>query len=70
VLRPGGQLHVVTDVAEYFEEIRELLAEQPFLRPAPLPELQEPRHDLDYLTNFERKYRKEGRPIHRAVYEK
>jgi tRNA (guanine-N7-)-methyltransferase len=28
-----------------------------------------PEHDLDYLTNFERKYRKEGRPVYRASYE-
>ncbi len=27
-----------------------------------------PEHDLDYLTNFERKYRIEGRPIYRALY--
>ena len=27
-----------------------------------------PEHDLDYLTNFERKYRIEGRPIYRAHY--
>jgi tRNA (guanine-N7-)-methyltransferase len=25
---------------------------------------------MDYLTNFERKFRKEGRPIYRARYEK
>ncbi len=37
--------------------------------PAP-PGLKEPQHDLDYLTNFERKFRKEGRPIYRAVYER
>jgi tRNA (guanine-N7-)-methyltransferase len=29
-----------------------------------------PEHDLDYLTNFERKFRKEGRPIYRACYER
>ena len=26
--------------------------------------------ELDYLTNFERKFRKEGRAIYRAEYEK
>jgi hypothetical protein len=25
---------------------------------------------MDYLTNFERKFRKEGRPIYRAAYER
>ena len=27
-------------------------------------------HDLDYLTHFERKFRKEGRPIHRMRFVK
>jgi tRNA (guanine-N7-)-methyltransferase len=36
----------------------------------PAPGAGDPRHDMDYLTNFERKFRKEGRPIHRALYEK
>ena len=39
-------------------------------RPLPPPQLHEPHHDLDYLTNFERKYRQEGRPIYRAAYER
>lgn len=68
VLRPGGLLHVVTDVADYFTVIAELLAAQPELESQPVPELTQPAHDLDYLTNFERKYRKEGRPIHRGRY--
>jgi hypothetical protein len=33
-------------------------------------ELQAPRHDLDYLTNFERKWRKQGRAIHRIDYQR
>ena len=69
VLRPGGRLHVVTDVAEYFGIMKELLATEPRLRELPPPEPSEPRHDMDYLTNFERKYRKEGRPIYRVAYE-
>lgn len=70
VLRPGGRLHVVSDVEEYFGIMKELLAQQPGLRELPPPEVKAPEHDLDYLTNFERKYRKEGRPIYRAVYER
>jgi tRNA (guanine-N7-)-methyltransferase len=70
VLRPGGQLHAVTDVAEYAQVMTELLAEQSALRPLPPPELHEPVHDLDYLTNFERKFRKEGKPIYRMRYER
>jgi tRNA (guanine-N7-)-methyltransferase len=67
-LRVGGHLYVVTDVADYFQIITELVAQRPGLQLLPPLELKEPKHDLDYLTNFERKYRKEGRPIHRANY--
>ncbi len=68
VLKSGGRLHVVSDVEEYFGIMKELLARQPRLRALPPPEVKAPEHDLDYLTNFERKYRKEGRPIYRAAY--
>src|SRR5205085_8759397 len=49
VLVPGGRLYVVTDVAEYFQVIGELLAGHTRLRPLPSPELEEPKDDLDYL---------------------
>jgi tRNA (guanine-N7-)-methyltransferase len=70
VLRPGGRLYVVTDVPEYFQVITELVAQNTRLRPLPLPDLRAPADDLDYLTNFERKFRKQGRPIHRGIYER
>ncbi len=70
ILRPGGVLHVVSDVQEYFQVITETLAQVTPLEPAPLPEPAQPAHDLDYLTNFERKFRKEGRPIYRGRYTK
>jgi tRNA (guanine-N7-)-methyltransferase len=70
VLRPGGRLYVVTDVEEYFQVITGLLAQQAGFRALPPPQPGDPVHDLDYLTNFERKFRKEGRPIHRAVHER
>ena len=69
ILLPGGGLHVATDVEEYFGVIRELVASHPRFRPLPTPELGEPQSELDYLTNFERKYRIEGRPIYRAEYQ-
>src|SRR5262249_12679778 len=69
-LRPGGRLHFVTDVEDYFHMATGLLAAHPILRPLPPPEPGGPRHDLDYLTNFERKCGKESRPIWRACYEK
>ena len=70
VLRPGGRLHVVTDVEEYFGIMKGLVGGQPRLREVPPPAPKAPEHDLDYLTNFERKYRQEGRPIYRAAYGK
>jgi tRNA (guanine-N7-)-methyltransferase len=70
VLRPAGRLYVVTDVADYFGVITELVAQHTRLRPLPPPEPKDPAHDLDYLTNYERKFRKEGRPIYRQAYER
>ena len=70
VLRPGGRLHFVSDVADYFEMVTGTLAALPGFRRLPSPDASEPTHDMDYLTNFERKFRKEGRPIYRSLYEK
>jgi tRNA (guanine-N7-)-methyltransferase len=70
VLRLGGHLYVVTDVQEYFGVMIELLARLPGLQPLPPAEPHDPTGDLDYLTNFERKFRKAGRPIYRQVYER
>lgn len=64
----GGELRVATDVEEYFGVIRALLAGHPCFHEQPIAEPKAPEHDLDYLTNFERKYRIEGRPIHRVHY--
>lgn len=70
VLRPGGRLHLVTDVADYFAMTQELLARQPGVSPLPPPEPKGPEHDMDYLTNFERRFRKQGLPIYRSLYER
>ena len=67
-LQPGGELHVASDVEEYFGLIRELIAASPRFQRAAGARAKDPEHDLDYLTNFERKYRLEGRPIYRAIY--
>jgi tRNA (guanine-N7-)-methyltransferase len=69
-LRPGGQLHAVTDVEEYAFVMTSLLSEQPALRPLPPLAEHAPVHDLDYLTNFERKFRKQGKKIYRMTYER
>jgi len=67
-LGPLGELHVATDVEEYFGVIRELVAADPRFVEIEPPALGEAEHDRDYLTNFERKYRIEGRPVHRTSY--
>lgn len=69
-LRTGGELQLATDVEEYFTVMRHLVSQFDQFVEQPLPEPQEPTHGFDYLTNFERKYRIEGRPIHRAWYRK
>src|SRR5205823_2936197 len=67
-LPPGGEFHMATDVAEYFGVMGQVMAAHPEFLPMPPPAPRSPAHDLDYLTNFERKYRIEGRPIYRASY--
>ena len=69
-LEPAGVLHVATDVQEYFGVITALVAAEPLFSEQLVPPMKEPEHDLDYLTNFERKFRLEGRDIYRASYMK
>jgi tRNA (guanine-N7-)-methyltransferase len=65
VLAPRGQLHFATDVADYFDESLGLMKDVPALVAMPTPA-----NDAEALTNFERKYREEGRPIYRALFER
>lgn len=69
ILKPEGVLYLVTDVEEYFGVMRsivDVMTTEFAEIPPPPPSAVE--HDMDYLTNFERKFRKEGRPIYRASY--
>jgi tRNA (guanine-N7-)-methyltransferase len=68
-LQPGGALRVASDVEEYFELIRSLIEANPRFRPEPVPLPKDPGAALDYLSNFERKYRLAGLAIYRADYE-
>jgi len=70
IIGPGGRLHVATDVEDYFRVISGLVAAVPVFRAMPPPAEHEPVHDLDYLTNFERKARQKGQPVYRAIYER
>ncbi|MDQ7087892.1 MAG: tRNA (guanosine(46)-N7)-methyltransferase TrmB [Acidobacteriota bacterium] len=73
VLAPGGLLRVVTDHADYALVIGEVLTANPeFEKAAATPGLWELPGMGDYttggVTNFEIKYRREGRPIHRFAF--
>jgi tRNA (guanine-N7-)-methyltransferase len=70
ILKPGGLLHVVTDVDEYFTVMGQTVCQNTSLRPVAPLSPPEPTHDLDYLTHFERKFRKAGRPIYRSIYQR
>jgi len=76
-LRPGGALHFWTDVEEYFQTTLELIdglraaeAPLPLEGPHPAPEPPKGEHDLDYLTHFERRTRKNGQPVYRSMFVK
>lgn len=69
VLMPGGSLFLATDVADYFALMQEVVGQQPEFERCSQPAPQDAsENQLDYLTHFDRKYRQEGRAIHRAAY--
>ena len=70
VVQPGGFVHHWTDVADYFHMACSLMNQQPAFRSAPPPDERDPQHDMDYQTSFERKKRKLGFPIYRALWQK
>lgn len=65
-LEPAGVVHLATDVAERFAAMREELSRQPFA----VETAAEPTPPGRPLTNFERKYRAEGRPLYYATFTK
>ena len=71
LLKLGGEIHIATDHAEYYEQIKEVMAgfrdrleEIEFPRPAGARE-----GELTG-TNYERKYLQDGRPIFTAAFRK
>ena len=70
VLKPAGELRFASDVEEYFQLIWHLAQRHPAFVPLPVPATRPPENDMDYLTNFERKYRKEGRRVYRTHFVK
>ena len=63
----GGELHVWTDVEEYFREALDAAATTGLYATPRKEEAGEPRHDLDYRTHFERRTRLAGDPVWRAA---
>jgi tRNA (guanine-N7-)-methyltransferase len=73
VLVQGGLVRVVTDHADYAAAIRQTFGAHPCFEPAPAdPGLWDIPGMDDYtapgVTNFEIKFRREGRPIHRMAW--
>ncbi len=68
ILIVGGNLHVWTDVEEYFQVMTDLVRETSWFGPQITPAERAAEHDLDYHTSFERKKRKLGLPIYRAMW--
>ena len=70
MLVPGGKLRLVTDHADYFAHMQDMLSQQNDLKVIPFESAVALKADAPagsiVGTNFERKYRKEGRPIHGA----
>lgn len=69
VLKPGGFVHGWTDVAEYWEVIQPLMDNQERFSICEPPNLNDPDHDMDYQTSFDRKKRKLGLPIYRGLWQ-
>lgn len=68
ILKPGGLMHHWTDVADYYEMATGLMDNSPYFERRQEPTQRDAEHDMDYHTSFERKKRKLGLPIYRALW--
>jgi len=69
-LKPSGTLHFWTDVLDYYEGTLELIDEVTNLK-GPFFISEPPAvHDMDYLTHFERRTRRNGLPVYRSRFTK
>lgn len=65
ILRPGGTLRLVTDHADYFAWMQDVLARQDLLTVIPFTGVINPGDERGVVgTNFEKKYITEGRTFH------
>jgi tRNA (guanine-N7-)-methyltransferase len=70
VLEVGGRWAMQTDHAEYFEQIQAAVASRPELSPVPFDDAEFGAADERTETNYEIKYVREGRPIHRLAVQR
>jgi tRNA (guanine-N7-)-methyltransferase len=66
----GGQLHIASDVEEYFGTMMEILRSMSSLREIRAETNNASLEEAGYQTNFERKARQKGTPIWRAEFER
>ncbi|MGA2230476.1 MAG: tRNA (guanosine(46)-N7)-methyltransferase TrmB [Tepidisphaeraceae bacterium] len=64
VLAPGGRVQIVTDHREYFEQIEQVIGGCPLLTVLEYNRPDSAGEGEFVGTNFERKYRREGRPFY------
>jgi len=67
-LAPGGKIFLASDVYEYFSQIVQQFTEVSTLIPFPWERDQVNKRGKLIVTDFEQKYRKEGRPIFYAGF--
>jgi tRNA (guanine-N7-)-methyltransferase len=70
VLKPGGRLHVATDVEEYFGVMTGIVRAMPAFGELTAETSTAPVAEAGFQTNFERKARLKGTPVWRAVFER
>jgi len=70
VVQSGGHVHSWSDVAEYFDIIRQLMDDHVEFETLPPPAERDPENDMDYQTSFERKKRQLGLPIYRGLWQR
>ena len=69
-LKPSGTLHFWTDVLDYYEGTLELIDEVTNLKGPFFISEPHAAHDMDYLTHFERRTRRNGLPVYRSRFTK
>ena len=67
-LKPSGSLHFWTDVLDYYESTLELIDQVTKLKGPFFVSEPPAAHDMDYLTHFERRTRRNGLPVYRARF--